>query len=213
MRMPRTRHLRRPCTRGSALCWEPIPLWMQSKRDTLQRGSKFQEHCSASVAPFSCYDQGYLLFVCIIILKADLLSIRGAAMWCVGCATYVGMKRKIRLGNFGTQHESPSFFPSICSWRPNGPGLLTHFRIPPILPQNARLLTPYCTNVEGDQRKPINECLRTPAVVSIADVYINKAGFVWNDIVRDCAFAACWAPFVSMTLTRIFIMESATCTS
>lgn len=49
-----------------------------------------------------------------------------------------------------------------------------------------RLLTPYCKTEEiGVPRRAIEECLRTPTVVSMADVFINKAGCIWNEKVRE----------------------------
>ena len=45
-----------------------------------------------------------------------------------------------------------------------------------------RLLTPYCERSGVDTpRQAIGECLRIPTVVSMADVYVNRAGFIWND--------------------------------
>ncbi|CAN0371292.1 unnamed protein product, partial [Pylaiella littoralis] len=44
-----------------------------------------------------------------------------------------------------------------------------------------RLLTPYCRGeVDEEPVQAIEECLRTPTVVSMVDVNINRSGFVWN---------------------------------
>jgi len=91
------------------------------------------------------------------------------------------------IGRFGQSVWISKISQGIFSWLP----MTLHFWCTSVilsihLPQNPRLLTPYCTSVEGDQRTPVNECLRTPTVVSMADVYINKIGFVWNYAVRAC---------------------------
>ncbi|CAB1118775.1 unnamed protein product [Ectocarpus sp. CCAP 1310/34] len=46
----------------------------------------------------------------------------------------------------------------------------------------ARLLTPYCSGEEPKQ--DIEECVRIPTLVSMANVYTNKKGAVWNENVR-----------------------------
>ncbi|CBN75966.1 conserved unknown protein [Ectocarpus siliculosus] len=42
-----------------------------------------------------------------------------------------------------------------------------------------RLLTPYCSG--EDPRRDIEECVRIPTLVSMANVYTNKKGAVWNE--------------------------------
>ena len=45
-----------------------------------------------------------------------------------------------------------------------------------------RLLTPYCSG--EDPRQDIEECVRIPTLVSMANVYTSKKGALWNDNVR-----------------------------
>lgn len=54
-----------------------------------------------------------------------------------------------------------------------------------------RLLTPYCESGASEtSRRAIGECLRVPTVVSMANVYVNMAGFIWNKDVREKAVRA-----------------------
>ncbi|CAM9134821.1 unnamed protein product [Ectocarpus fasciculatus] len=46
-------------------------------------------------------------------------------------------------------------------------------------PTAAQLLTPYCSG--EDPRQHIEECVRIPTLVSMANVYSNKKGALWND--------------------------------
>ncbi|CAN0342528.1 unnamed protein product [Ectocarpus sp. 6 AP-2014] len=46
-------------------------------------------------------------------------------------------------------------------------------------PAAAELLTPYCSG--KDPRRDIEECVRIPTLVSMANVYTNKKGAVWNE--------------------------------
>ncbi|CAB1103954.1 unnamed protein product [Ectocarpus sp. CCAP 1310/34] len=46
-------------------------------------------------------------------------------------------------------------------------------------PAAAELLTPYCSG--EDPRQDIEECVRIPTLVSMANVYTNKKGAVWNE--------------------------------
>ncbi|CAN0173789.1 unnamed protein product [Ectocarpus sp. 8 AP-2014] len=46
-------------------------------------------------------------------------------------------------------------------------------------PAAAELLTPYCSG--EDPRRDIEECVRIPTLVSMANVYTNKKGAVWNE--------------------------------
>ncbi|CAM9841386.1 unnamed protein product [Ectocarpus sp. 4 AP-2014] len=46
-------------------------------------------------------------------------------------------------------------------------------------PAAAELLTPYCSG--EDPRQDISDCVRIPTLVSMANVYINQKGAVWNE--------------------------------
>ncbi|CAM9445961.1 unnamed protein product [Ectocarpus fasciculatus] len=46
-------------------------------------------------------------------------------------------------------------------------------------PAAAELLTPYCSG--EDPRQDIEECVRIPTLVSMANVYTSKKGALWND--------------------------------
>ncbi|CAN0444190.1 unnamed protein product [Ectocarpus sp. 12 AP-2014] len=49
-------------------------------------------------------------------------------------------------------------------------------------PAAAELLTPYCSG--EDPRQDISDCVRIPTLISMANVYINRKGAVWNEDVR-----------------------------
>ncbi|CAB1118776.1 unnamed protein product [Ectocarpus sp. CCAP 1310/34] len=49
-------------------------------------------------------------------------------------------------------------------------------------PAAAELLTPYCSG--EDPRQDIEECVRIPTLVSMADVFISSKGAAWNENVR-----------------------------